>query len=117
MKCPTELDLLLDLLPLLSPDLLSSGLPLLSLDLPLLSLGGGGRRRVVSWGWEAKGRWWRREGGAKERGKPNRRRAEVSSWINGDVGLGEAAVRERVREREERVRELKSKIDYEGKRE
>ena len=92
--------------PDLLPDLLLS-------SLPLLSSVGGGRRRVVGWGWEAKGRWWRREGGAKERGRPNRRRAEVSSWINGDVGLGEVAVRER----EERVRELKSKIDYEGKRE
>ena len=56
---------------------------------------------VVSWGWEAKGRWWRREGGAKERGRakargrPNRRRAEVVSWIGGDDELGEAAVRER----------------------
>ena len=41
----------------------------------------------------------------------------MASWISGDNGLGEAAVRERVREREERVRELKSKIDSEGKRE
>ena len=24
---------------------------------------------VAGWGWEAKGRWWRREGGAKERGR------------------------------------------------
>ena len=29
------------------------------------------------------------------------------SWIGGNDGLGEAAMRERVREREERVRELK----------
>ena len=56
---------------------------------------------VVSWGWEAKGRWWRREGGAKERGRvkargrPNRRRVEVVSWIGGDDELGEVAVRER----------------------
>ena len=28
------------------------------------------------------------------------------SWISGDDGLGEVAVRKRVREREERVREL-----------
>ena len=51
------------------------------------------------------------------RGRPNRQRAEAASWIGGDGGLGKAAVRESVREREERVRELKSKIDYEGKRE
>ena len=56
---------------------------------------------VVGWGWEAKGRWWRREGGAKERGRakargrPNRQRAEVASWIGGDDELGEATVRER----------------------
>ena len=55
--------------------------------------------------WEAKGRW--REGGAKERGRakargrPNWRKAEAASWIGGDGGLGEVAMRERVREREE----------------
>ena len=79
MKSPMEPDLLPDLLPL---DLLLS-------SLPLLSSVGGGRRRVVGWGWEAKGRWWRREGGAKERGRakargrPNRRRAEaaMAGWV------------------------------------
>ena len=44
---------------------------------------------VVGWGWEAKGRWWRREGGVKERGRakakgrPNRLMAEAAveaSW-------------------------------------
>ena len=36
----------------------------------------------VGWGWEVKGRWWRREGGVKERvgakvrGRPNRQRAK-----------------------------------------
>ena len=75
---------------------------------------GGGRRRVNGGG---------REGGVKERGRakargrPNRRRAEAASWIASDNRLGEATVSERVREREERVRKLKSKIDYEGKRE
>ena len=63
-----------------------------------------------------KGRWWRRKGAAKERGRvkargrPNRWRAEAvvaASWIGGDGGLGEAAMRERVKEREERMRELK----------
>ena len=74
---------------------------------------------VVNWGWEAKGQCWRREGGAKERGKlkarrrPNRQRVEAASWINGNSGLGEAAVRER----EEWVRELESKIDSDRKRE
>ena len=68
---------------------------------------------VVGWGWEAKGRWWRREGAAKERGRanargrPKQRRVEVASWISGDGRLGEAVVRERVREREELVRKLK----------
>ena len=33
--------------------------------------------------------------------------AARASWIGGDGGLGEVAVRERVREREEWVRELK----------
>ena len=102
MKCPMELDLPPDLLPLLPPDLLPSELPLLSPDLPLLSSVGGRRLRVVGWGWEAKGRWWR-EGRAKERGRPNRWRVEVASWINGDGKLGKAVVREG----EERVRELK----------
>ena len=37
---------------------------------------------------------------AKAKGRPNRRRAEVVSWIGCDDGLGEAAVRERVREGE-----------------
>ena len=107
-----------DLLSLLPPDLLPLGLPLLSLDLPLLLSVEGGRRRVVGWGWEANGQWWRREARAKERGRakargrPNRRRVEAvaaarASWIGGDSGLGEVAVRERVREREEWVRELK----------
>ena len=32
--------------------------------------------------------------------------AEVASWIGSNGGLGEATVRKRVREREERVREL-----------
>ena len=107
MKCPIELDLPPDLLPLLLLDLLLSGLPLLLPDLPLLSSVGGERRRAVGWGWEVKGRWWRREGGAKERGRAkargrlNQRRAEAASWIGGDGGLGEATVRERVRKREE----------------
>ena len=87
---------------------------------------------VVGWGWEAKGRQLgvggegsvveERGSGegkmvAKAKGRPNRWRAEAVSWIGCDDGLGEAAVRERVREREERVRELKSKIDSEGTRE
>ena len=73
------------MLPLLPPDLLSSGLPLLLPDLPLLSSVKGGRRRVVGWGWEAKGQWWRKEGRVKEkgrakaRGRPNRRRVEATS--------------------------------------
>ncbi|KAL0004090.1 hypothetical protein SO802_011651 [Lithocarpus litseifolius] len=50
----------------------------------------GGRRRVIDWGWEVKGQWWRREGRAKER------EAE-SVWIGGGGWLGEVAVRERVR--------------------
>ena len=37
---------------------------------------------------------------AKAKGRPNRRRAEAVSWIGCDDGLGEAAVRERVREGE-----------------
>ena len=69
-------------------------------------MGVGGEGSVV----EEKGR-------AKARGRPNRQRAEAASWIASDGGLGEAAVSERVREREERVRKLKGKIDYEGKRE
>ena len=24
---------------------------------------------VIGWGWETKGRWWRRKGGVKERGR------------------------------------------------
>ena len=60
-------------------------LPLLPPDLPLLLSVGGGRRRVGGGG---------REGGAKERGRPK------VSWIGGDGRLGEAAVRKRVRERE-----------------
>ena len=46
---------------------------------------------VVGWGWEAKGRLWRREGGAKERGRakargrPNRRKAEAVSWIGEEL--------------------------------
>ena len=98
MKCLTEPDLL----PLLLPDLLSSSLPVLLSDLQLLFSVGGRRRRVVGWVWEAKGWWWRREGGAKERGRAKARgrlnwqRAEAASWIGGDGGLGEAAVRERV---------------------
>ena len=101
--------------PNLLPLLLSS-LPFLPPDLPLLSSVGGGRWRVVSWGWEAKVRWWRREGGAKERGRAKSRRrpnwwrvkvAAAASWIGSHNGLGEAVVRERVREREERMRELK----------
>ena len=87
---------------------------------------------IVGWGWEAKGRQLgvggegsvveERGSGegkmvAKAKGRPNRRRAEAASWIGCDDGLGEAAVRERVREREERVRELKSKIDSKGTRE
>ena len=95
MKCLMEPDLL----PLLPLD----GLQLLPRDLPLLSSIGGGSQRVGGGG---------REGGAKERGRakargrPNRQRSEVASWIGGDDRLGEAAVRKRVREREERVREL-----------
>ena len=91
MKCLTEPYLL----PLLPP----SGLPLLPSDLPLLSSVGGGRLRVGGGG---------REGGVKERerakarGRPNRWRAKVASWIGGDGGLGKAAVRERVREGKER---------------
>ena len=47
----------------------------------------------------------KREGGRIGRGL--RRRAGLAkSWIGGDGGLGEAAVRKRVREREERVGEL-----------
>ena len=46
-------------------------------------------------------------GRANARGRLNQRRAEAASWISGDGGLGEAVVRERVREREERVRKLK----------
>ena len=42
----------------------------------------------------------------KEKGRPNRQRAEAASWIGGDGGLGKVTVRESVREREERVREL-----------
>ena len=45
----------------------------------------GGRRRVGG---------GEREGGAKERGRAK------ASWISGDGGLVEAAVRKRVRERE-----------------
>ena len=37
---------------------------------------------------------------AKAKGRPNRRRDEAVSWIGCDDGLGEAAVRERVREGE-----------------
>ena len=96
MKCPTKPDL--------PPNLLSLSLPLLPLDLPLLSSVGGGRRRVGG-GREREGR--RKEGGQKREG----------DWIDGNDGLGKATVRERVRERGERVRELKSKIDYEGRRE
>ena len=68
MKCLTE------------PDLLPSGFPLLPPDLSLLSSVGAGRRRVYGGG-EREGR--RREGGAKERGRPNRLMAEaatVASW-------------------------------------
>ena len=66
------------------------------------SLVGDGRRRVGGGG-EREGR--RKEGGRIGRGL--RRRAGLAkSWIGGDGGLGEAAVRKRVREREERVREL-----------
>ena len=56
-----------DLLPLLLPD----GLPLLPSDLPLLLSIRGGRRRVISWGWEAKGWWWRKigRGEGKREGK------------------------------------------------
>ena len=76
----------------------------------LLAVGSG--RRTVGWGWEAKGRWWRREGAAKERGRanargrPKQRRAEAASWISGEGRLGEAVVRERVRETENFVKEL-----------
>ena len=35
-----------------------------------------------------------------------RRAGSAARWIGGDGGLGEAAMRKRVREREERVREL-----------
>ena len=35
-----------------------------------------------------------------------RRAGSAASWIGGDGGLVEVAVRKRVREREERVREL-----------
>ena len=89
MKCPMEPDLL----PLLLPD----GLPIAVAGSSIAAIG---------WGWEAKGRWWRKRGRAKARGKPNRRRAKAASWIGGDGGLGEATVRKRLREREERVREL-----------
>ena len=66
MKCPTEPDLL----PLLPPD----GLPLLPPDFSLLSSVRGGRRRVVSWGWEVKGQWWRKRGSSarKREGKSER---------------------------------------------
>ena len=48
-------------------------------------------------------------GRVKARERPNWWRVEVAavSWIDSDSELGEATVRERVREREERVRELK----------
>ena len=45
-----------------------------------------------------------REGRRKEGGRKRARSA--ASWISGDGGLGEAVVRKRVREREERVRDL-----------
>ena len=49
-------------------------------------------------------------GRAKVRGRPNWQRVEAAgaaSWIGDGGGLGEAVVRERVREREEHVRKLK----------
>ena len=51
-----------------------------------------------------------------ERGRPNRQRFEaaMASWICCDGGLGEASVRERVRERENRVRELKKRVGSEN---
>ena len=71
MKCPTELDLL----PQLPPD----GLPLLPPDLPLLLSVRGGRQRVVSWGWEVKGQWWRKRGrGAGKREGKSEREAELT---------------------------------------
>ena len=76
--------------------------PLLLPDLPLLSSVGGGRQRVGGGG---------REGGRKREGSRiggglRRRVGSAVSWIGGDGGLGEAAMRKRLREREERVREL-----------
>ena len=51
-----------------------------------------------------------------ERGRPNRQRVEaaMASWIDCDGGLGEVSVRERVRERENRVRELKKGVGSEN---
>ena len=52
----------------------------------------------------------RKEGGQKRKGGRisgglRRRARSAVSWIDGDGGLGEATIRKRVREREERVRE------------
>ena len=96
MKSPTESDL--------PPDLLLSGLPLLPLDLPLLSsVGGGSEGSVV----EERGR------GEGEREGKSEREVELAKGC-GDDKLGEATVRERVRERENRVRELKQRMGSEN---
>ena len=68
----------LDLLPLL----LADGLSLLPPDLPLLSLVGGGRRKVGGRGREGGGR---KEGGRKARERLNRRRAEAASRIGKEL--------------------------------
>ena len=96
MKSPTESDL--------PPDLLLSGLPLLPPDLPLLSsVGGGSERSVV----EERGK------GEGEREGESEREVESAKGCD-DNRLGEAVVRERVRERENRVRELKQRMGSEN---
>ena len=90
MKSPTESDL--------PPDLLLSGLPLLPPDLPLLSSVGGGSEGSV----------------VEERGRGEGEREVESAKGCVDNRLGEAVVRERVRERENRVRELKQRMGSEN---
>ena len=62
----------------------------------------GGRRRVDN------------EQGGK--GRPNQQAKAATSWIGGDGGLGEIAVRERVGERENWVKGLKKRVGSETKK-